>query len=49
MPGEDERRDRVIIKGTAPREAPPRPRGQRKPPGRQPILPRRESPPPQQP
>ena len=33
MPDENEPRDRVMIKGTAPREAPPRPRGQRKPPG----------------
>lgn len=40
MPTKDEaKRDRVVIKGTAPRVAPPRPRGLRKPPGKQLISP----------
>ena len=38
MPPQDKtKRDRVVIKGTAPRVAPPRPRGLRKPPGKQSI------------
>ena len=41
----NERRDNVFIKGTAPRQAPPRPRGLRKPPGKQPIPVRQEPPP----
>ena len=40
MPTKDEaKKDRVVIKGTAPRVAPPRPRGLRKPPGKQLVSP----------
>ena len=37
-------RDMVVIEGTAPRVAPPPPRGLRKPPGKQSIRPSQESP-----
>ena len=44
MPSQDKtKRDRVVIEGTAPRVAPPRPRGLRKPPGKQSIHPSQES------
>ncbi len=48
MPPQDRtNRDMVVIEGTAPRVAPPRPRGLRKPPGKQSIHPSQESPRPQ--
>ena len=44
MPSENSTKsERVVIKGTAPRVAPPRPRGLRKPPGKQSIHPSLES------
>ena len=41
-PGDRDDRDRLIIEGTGPRVAPPRPRGLRKPLGKQTIKPRQE-------